>query len=221
MQRKLVVMVVVMMAVFWLTACGREVDVPGAAPTSVSTVATAAATETPATDEAVVETPAAEVVAETESDACPEYFRFCTAVQISGAVTAETRAGVGGSFGSCAEWAAGGAERILELPIVLAAGDPPITVALTRLGSYTGAGQYEMAATVSSGNPDAFPSLDVGGRTFSNGEGSAATVTVAEDGSGTVTATGLVELASPQVASPDPNARVDFAMQWTCQGTGN
>ncbi|RLT44407.1 MAG: hypothetical protein DWI57_03315 [Chloroflexi bacterium] len=172
---------------------------------------------------AVAATPATEAVVETEaaSDVCPEYFRFCTAVQISGAVTAEATAGAGGNFGTCDEWAAGGAARILELPFVLAAGDPPVTVALTRLGSYTGAGQYEMAATTTSGNPDAFPALDVGGRTFSNGEGSAAVVTVAADGSGTITATGLVEIASPQVTSPDPDARVDFAMQWTCQGTGN
>ena len=215
MQRKLVVMVAVLVAVLWLTACGGggEADAPAAAPTAVSTAATAAVAETPTT-EAVAE-------AEAASDACPEYFRFCTAVQISGTVTAAATAGAGGNFGTCAEWAAGGAERILELPFVLAAGDPPITVALTRLGSYTGPGQYEMAATTSSGNPDSFPALDVGGRTFSNGEGSAAVVTVAADGSGTITATGLVELASPQVASPDPNARVDFAMQWTCQGTGN
>ena len=139
MQRKLVVMAAVMMAVLWLIACGREATAPEAAPTSVSTVATATEAEMPATP-TVAETPVIEAVAETVSDACPEYFRFCTAVQISGALTAETRAGVGGSFGSCAEWAAGGAERILELPIVLAAGDPPITVALTRLGSYTDAG---------------------------------------------------------------------------------
>ena len=115
----------------------------------------------------------------------------------------------------------GGAARILELPFVLPLGDVPVTVALTRLGSYTGPGQYEMAAMTTTGNPDAFPALDVDGRTFSNGEGSAAVVTVAADGSGTIVATGLVELASPQVASPDPDARVDFAMQWTCQGTGN
>ena len=100
-------------------------------------------------------------------------------------------------------------------------GDVPVTVALTRLGSYTGPGEYEMAATVSSGNPDSFPALDVGGRTFSNGEGSTAVVTVAADGSGTVMATGLVELTSAQGTAPDPNARIDFAMQWTCQGTGN
>ncbi len=213
MQRKLVVMVAVLVAVLWLTACGGEADAPEAAPTAVPTTAIAAVAATPAT-EAVVETEAA-------SDVCPEYFRFCTAVQISGAVTAEATAGAGGNFGTCDEWAAGGAARILELPFVLAAGDPPVTVALTRLGSYTGAGQYEMAATTTSGNPDAFPALDVGGRTFSNGEGSAAVVTVAADGSGTITATGLVEIASPQVTSPDPDARVDFAMQWTCQGTGN
>ncbi len=214
MKHKLFLLVVVLAAFFGLAACGGEAETPEAtaAPTAAAVVAAVADTPAPPADAAVA-------AAET---ACPEYFRFCTAVQISGAVTAETSAGTGGNFGTCAEWAADGAERILELPFVLAAGDPPITVALTRLGSYTGAGQYEMAATTTAGNPDAFPALDVGGgRTFSNGEGSAAVVTVAADGSGTITATGLVEIAAGQGSAPDPNARLDFAMQWTCQGTGN
>ncbi|MFZ1755022.1 MAG: hypothetical protein WAU10_14835 [Caldilineaceae bacterium] len=210
MKHKLVLLAIILTAALWAAACGGEADAPADPP---AVVPTSAAAEV-----------AAEVETETEaaSDACPDYFRFCTAVQISGAVTAETSAGAGGNFGTCEEWAAGGAERILELPFVLAAGDPPITVALTRLGSYTGAGEYEMAATTTSGNPDAFPALDVGGgRTFSNGDGSAAVVTVAEDGSGTITATGLVEISAGQGATPDPNARLDFAMQWTCRGTGN
>ena len=42
-------------------------------------------------------------------------------------------------------------------------------------------------------------------------------VTVAADGSGSVQATGLVEQASIQVSNLDPNARIDFAMQWTCR----
>ena len=213
MKRRLSLLTVVLTVALWLTACGGEADAPDAAPATVPTeVAAVAEAET----EAETETEA-----EAENEACPDYFRFCTAVQISGAVTAEVTTGAGGNFGSCDEWAAGGAARILELPFVLPLGDVPVTVALTRLGSYTGPGQYEMAATTTAGNPDAFPALDVDGRTFSNGEGSAAVVTVAADGSGTITATGLVELASPQVASPDPDARVDFAMQWTCQGTGN
>jgi hypothetical protein len=215
MKRRLSLLTVVLTVALWLTACGGEADAPEAAPTAVPT-AVAVVTVAAAT-------PTVEAVAETEAEttACPDYFRFCTAVQISGAVTAEVTTGAGGNFGSCDEWAAGGAARILELPFVLPLGDVPVTVALTRLGSYTGPGQYEIAATTTAGNPDAFPALDVDGRTFSNGEGSAAVVTVAADGSGTITATGLVELASPQVASPDPDARVDFAMQWTCQGTGN
>ena len=218
MKQSVGLLMVVFVTALWLTACGGsgEADAIEAAPGVVATTATVAVAATPTT-EAV-----AEVKTEAASDACPDYFRFCTAVQISGAVTAETSAGVGGNFGTCAEWAAGGAERILELPFVLAAGDPPITVALTRLGSYTGAGEYEMAATTTSGNPDAFPALDVGGgRTFSNGDGSTGVVTVAEDGSGTITATGLVEISPGQGAAPDPSARLDFAMQWTCQGTGN
>jgi len=73
------------------------------------------------------------------------------------------------------------------------------------------------AAVTNSGNPDSFPALEVAGRTFSNGEGSTAVVTVAADGSGSLQATGLVELASIQVSSPDPDARIDLSMQWTCQ----
>ena len=65
--------------------------------------------------------------------------------------------------------------------------------------------------------PDAFPAIDVAGRTFNNGEPSTAVVTVNADGSGTLEAHDLVEIASVQKSNPDPDARVDFTMQWTCQ----
>ena len=83
-------------------------------------------------------------------------------------------------------------------------------------------GTYEMKAQTnggisSGGMLDMFPAIEVARRTFSNGTGSTAEVTVAADGSGSLQATGLVEQASMQVSNPDPNARIDFAMQWTCQ----
>ncbi len=127
--------------------------------------------------------------------------------------------GSAGKGNDCATWAASDTPRALELPFVVAAGESKITVALTQLGAYQGPGTYEMAAIVTNRMPDAFPAIAIGERTFSNGEGSAAVVTVAADGSGTIEATGLVELASIQVANPDPTARIDFAMTWTCQDT--
>ena len=51
---------------------------------------------------------------------------------------------------------------------------------------------------------DLFPAIEVARRTFSNGSGSTAEVTVATDGSGSLQATGLVEQASMQVSNPDP-----------------
>ena len=109
------------------------------------------------------------------------------------------------------------APRILELPFFVGAGESKITMALTRIGQYTGPGTYTLAAQSSSGMPDMFPTIEVAGRAFSNGEGSAATVTVAADGSGTIGATGLVEIASVQISNPDPDARIDFTMTWTCK----
>jgi len=101
----------------------------------------------------------------------------------------------------------------------VAAGEQQITVALTRVGAYTGPGTYELAATATGGAmPDMFPTVRVGSRVFTNGDGSTASVTVNADGSGSLAATGLVEIDAMQGATPDPSARVDFAMQWTCQG---
>lgn len=151
------------------------------------------------------------------AEGCEEYFRFCVTSTLTGSVEATATAGVGANIDSCEAWAAPGEARILELPMMLSAGEDLITVALTRIGAYTGPGQYELAAFVNEGMPDMFPAIQVGGRAFNNGDGSAATVTLNADGSGSVVATDLVEIASVQVSNPDPNARVDFAMQWTCQ----
>ncbi len=129
-------------------------------------------------------------------------------------------AGAGSSFNNdWAAWAAGGDARILELPTVLGAGDEDkITIALSRIGAYTGPGRYELAAVATSGNPYSFPAIDVAGRTFSNGEKfhlrSSPSLPMAP---GRCKPRGSVEWASIQVSSPDPDARVDLSMQWTCQ----
>lgn len=195
-----------------LAACG------GGGEATAPTADAPAAVESAAV-EATVPEPAAVESASDEAGAgeCEEYFRFCVTSTVSGAVNAEAAAGVGANIDMCAAWAAAGDARIVELPMMLAAGDAPITVALTRVGAYTGPGQYELQPFVTQGMPDMFPTLDVGGRTFTNGEGSTAVVVVNADGSGSVEATGLVEIASIQVSEPDPSARVDFSMQWTCQ----
>lgn len=152
------------------------------------------------------------------NDGCEAYFRFCTHVQISGSITADFTSGIGGNVPSCAEWAAGGDSRHLDLPMVQAFEQTPVViVALTALGEYTGPGQYEMAHTKTGALPDMFPVLSMGDRTFERGEGATAVAQVAADGSGTFTATGLVEVASMQNSSPDPDAQVDLTVTWTCQ----
>ena len=198
-------------------ACGGNATT---SPTPATPATEIPATALPPAAPATVELPATEAPVEPEAapSACEEFFGFCVTAGLSGSVTSTGTAGAGSSFNNdCAVWAAGGDARILELPTVLGAGDDKITIALSRIGAYTGPGRYELAAVATSGNPDSFPAIDVAGRTFSNGEGSTAVVTVAADGSGSLQATGLVELASIQVSSPDPDARVDLSMQWTCQ----
>lgn len=148
---------------------------------------------------------------------CEEYFRFCTTGTLSGTIEATAAGGVGANIETCAAWAAPGEARVLELPMMLAAGEAQVTVALTAISAYTGPGTYELVAVTAEGMPDAFPAIDVAGRTFNNGEPSTAVVTVNADGSGTLEAHDLVEIASVQKSNPDPDARVDFTMQWTCQ----
>ena len=201
-------------------ACGSKTTVSPTPSPSTPTSTVQPAPSTPTNTVQPAQPPATEAPDKgqaTKSD-CEEYFGFCVISSVSGTVTGAATAGAGSSFGNdCAAWAAAGDPRILELPTVLAAGENKITVALSRIGAYTGPGSYELAAVTSSGNPDSFPALEVAGRTFSNGEGSTAVVTVAADGSGSLQATGLIELASIQVSNPDPDARIDLSMQWTCQ----
>lgn len=162
--------------------------------------------------------PAAEQASATLPAGCDDFFPFCNTVTISGALTAEGSISSTHRADSCAAWAAGASTpRILELPFIVGAGASKITVALARIGAYSGPGTYELAAQTTNSLPDVFPAIAVAERTFSNGEGSAATVTVAADGSGHIAATGLVEIASIQVTNPDPDARIDFAMTWLCK----
>lgn len=148
---------------------------------------------------------------------CEAYYRFCVAATLSGAVESVAAGGMGANIPTCAKWAAPGEARILDLPMMQNAGDDAITVALTRIAAYTGPGRYELQAVATSGIPDMFPAIVAAGRTFNNGDGSTAVVTVNADGSGTLETVDLVEIASLQVSNPDPSARVNFAMQWTCQ----
>lgn len=148
---------------------------------------------------------------------CEEYFRFCTTGTLSGTIETTATGGVGANIETCAAWAAPGEARVLELPMMLDAGEAQVTVALTSISAYTGPGTYELVAVTTEGMPDAFPAIDVAGRTFNNGESSTAVVTVNADGSGSLEAHDLVEIASIQKSNPDPDARVDFTMNWTCQ----
>lgn len=154
------------------------------------------------------------------ASACEDYFGFCVTAQATGAMNATGAGGWASSANTdCAMLTAAGEARILELPNLLAAGEQQITVALTRIGAYTGPGAYTLAATATGGAmPDMFPAVRIGNRAFSNGAETTASVTILADGSGTLTANNLVEMDAMQGATPDANARLDFTMQWTCQG---
>ncbi|MFZ2486657.1 MAG: hypothetical protein WAZ19_00930 [Anaerolineae bacterium] len=193
-----------------LTACGGQ-STPAMQPTTQPTLAVA---------DAPAATVAAQAPAEPAGTTCEDYFGFCVTAQASGAVTATATGGWASSSNTdCTALAAAGDARILELPNLLPAGENQITIALTRVGAYTGPGTYTLAATATGGAmPDMFPAVRIADRAFNNGEGSHATVTINADGSGTLEATGLVEIDAMQGVAPDPNARLDFAMQWTCQG---
>lgn len=200
-----------------VAACGGQTT-----PTPTSLPASPAQPANPPAAEATAPpAPAAEATPAAEAAAlCEETFGFCITAQVSGAVDA---AGAGGWASSsntdCTALAAPGDARILELPNLLAAGEQQIAVALTRVGAYSGPGTYELATVAAGGAmPDQFPALRVGSRAFTNGDGSTASVTINADGSGSLVAAGLVEMDAMQGATPDPNARVDFTMQWTCQG---
>lgn len=193
-----------------LTACSGQ-SVPAPQPTTQLSQPTA---------DMPVATATLQAPAEPASAACEDYFGFCVSAEASGAVTATGAGGWASSTNTdCAALAAAGDARILELPNLLPAGENQITVALARIGAYTGPGTYTLAAIATGGAmPDMFPAVRIADRAFNNGDGSTATVTINADGSGTLTATGLVEIDAMQGNTPDPNARLDFAMQWTCQG---
>lgn len=200
-----------------LAACGGRAT-PDALPADTVTAGETPAGET--TDGAVdASTPAANAEAAAAAPACEESFGFCVSAQADGAVAGSAVAGWASSINNdCAALAAAGAARILELPLLTGAGEQKITVALTRVGAYTGPGSYSLSAEARNGAmPDMFPTVEIGGRAFSNGEGSSAVVTVAADGSGTLDATNLVEIASLSVANPDPNARLNLSLQWDCR----
>lgn len=174
-----------------------------------------------AAPEAATPSPELAVVPAAAKTDCEPYFRFCIKASVSGAVaaTGSTSLGSNSSGPNCAEWANGGVARVLELPTMLPwAGKNSITAALTRIGEYTSPGTYTLAATATHGNPDSFPAIDTGERAFSRGEGSTTVVTIAADGSGSIESANLVETkAANRTTEPDPAARVNFSMKWTCQ----
>lgn len=196
-------------------ACGGGAsDTPAVQPETGAPVQPAQ--EMPAAEQPAVEAPDAAA----ETSACEDYFGFCITAQATGAVDATGAGGWASSTSTdCTALAAPGDARILELPNLLAVGEQQIAVALTRVGAYTGPGTYQLAATATGGAmPDQFPAVRVGNRAFTNGADTTATITVNADGSGTLEATNLVEMDAMQGVAPDPDARLDFAMQWTCQG---
>lgn len=198
--------------VLLLSACliGSAVACGGGAPASEATAPTTAAQTTSALPTVAPTTAAAQTTA---AIPCESYLRFCATVQVSGAVTADvtTPASVI-NMPACATWAAAGPSHHLDVPTAQSFDAQPVVVALTAIGVYTGPGRYELAQSRSGDLPDRFPALSVGGRTFDSDANTTAVVEVAADGSGALTATGLVEMGAA-----DPDARVDLSMRWICQ----
>ena len=199
-----------------VAACGGAADPPS--PTTAAPPVKAQATTIPPAAAATAEPVAAQAPA--AASACEDYFGFCVTAEATGAVNATGAGGWASSSNTdCTALTAAGAARILELPNLLPAGEQQITVALTRIGAYTAPGTYALAATASGGAmPDMFPAVRIGSRAFQGGADTTATVTVNADGSGALATRNLVEMDAMQGATPDPGARLDFAMQWTCQG---
>ncbi len=151
---------------------------------------------------------------------CDPYLQFCIKASVNGAATASGVSGFGGRM-PCAEWAKGGAARVLELPNMLPMGEKnKITVALTRVGAYTAPGDYTLVSTGSGQGPipDMLPAVDTGEQSFGEGPGSQASVRIEANGSGRLEANGLVEIkAAHRMREPDPAARLNLVMQWTCR----
>jgi hypothetical protein len=212
---RLTLLIILTALALMTAACGGSAtEAPAVQP------ATAAAPAQPAPEPAADQPAAAAPDAAAEASACEEYFGFCITAQATGAVDATGAGGwASSSTTDCTALAAPGDARILELPNLLAVGEQQIAVALTRVGAYTGPGTYQLVATATGGAmPDQFPAVRVGSRAFTNGPDTTASVMINADGSGSLEARNLVEMDAMMGATPDPSARVDFAMQWTCQG---
>lgn len=149
---------------------------------------------------------------------CAPYLKFCIKAKVSGAAEVSGVSGFGGSE-PCAKWAAGGMAQGLDLPTMLPMPERnTITVALTRISAYTGPGEYILISTRQGALPDALPALDTGERSFGDGAGSTAKVTIKADGSGSLEAGNLVEIkAAHRTREPDPAARASLSMTWTCR----
>ena len=211
-MKRSLVLFLLLCVTLWGAACGGQTaNSPAPEPTTAAPAAAAPV-------DAAADTDAQPIADAASAVGCEAYYRFCVAATISGAVDSVGATGMGANIDdTCAVWAAPGEARVLDLPMMQNAGDDAITVALTRIAAYTGPGRYELQAVATSGIPDMFPAIVAAGRMFNNSDGSTAVVTVNADGSGTLEAVDLIEIASLQVSEPDPEARVDFAMQWTCQ----
>lgn len=215
-MKRIVGLLLLLSVLLLATACGGESAQP-AAEANVEQSESEAAQQLAEDVEQAVEMVTEAAPAEPATAPCEDFFRYCVTSTVSGSVSAEATGGMGGNIESCAAWVAEGEPRILELPMMQTAAGSAITVALTRIGAYTGPGTYDLQPVAKEGMPDMFPAIAVDGRTFNNGEGSTAVVTIAPDGSGTLEAKGLFEIASVQIANPDPEARIDLSMQWTCR----
>jgi len=217
MKNKLIHLIGLCLILLAGTGCGAQTSVLPATVVPVRPTQAISLATNNASDQQISPT-ATEAKKQEAAAGCEDFLQFCVTATIQGTITTTATAGTNNSSGkNCTTWSAGGAARILELPMMLAVGPDKVTVALTRIGQYTGPGQYQLNAVSTQGFTDTFPAVEAAGQTYSNGEGSSAVVTIAADRSGSIQAVKLVQQASVQVTNPDPSARIDFSMQWTCR----
>ena len=132
---------------------------------------------------------------------------FCGHIKISGGVTRDSDFSSGGFAKSCAEWLKGNEDdpTHLHLPIALVADVDTDTA----IWNYKGPGTYDVADL--KGNLGGFQ-IVVASDSFVKDSKTTGSATVAADGSGSITATGMV----PAGAGNKVQQPVDLSMTWTC-----
>jgi len=132
---------------------------------------------------------------------------FCGHVKISGGVAKESDFVSGVFFLTCADWLKGQKTDPTKLTLPIALVGDINTDAMVL--DYHGPGSYDIASLA--GNLGGFQ-VTVAGDRFEAGSSTTGTATVAADGSGSVTATGM----QPAGDANKVQKPVDLSLTWTC-----